>query len=191
MPSTRVESARGSPTAWPTDREHGARRPRDLVVLPHGLAVATAQRVLDRDEPHAFGELTSSPGLVELGPWIGQPALGQVAVHGIPEGCARQADALLGHAGGAGRSDDLGLLGENGHGEARDPRGVDPGLAGHLLDRAASPEPSLHLADRQRALRPLRRGLGIGLLGLLLSDEGAQLFDGGHDRFVELDDEPA
>ena len=109
-----------------------ARSPGHLVVLPHGLALAAAQRVLDGDEPHALGELASPPRLVELRTGIGQAALGQVAVHRIPERRARQADALLGHAGGAGGSDDLGLLGENGHREARDPRRVDPGLAGDL-----------------------------------------------------------
>ena len=92
---------------------------------------------------HASG---SSPGAITAGAGA-TPA--QVAAEnhrlGWDAPLVTQYLTWLGHAARGAR----GLLGEHGYRKARHPIGIDPGFTGHLLDRAAAPEPSLHLADRQ------------------------------------------
>ncbi len=121
---------------------------------PLGPLAVLAGYVDEPDHPGAVALLIGRPGLLELVLGQDDALVHQVPGDRISQRHRRVAEARLGEDHPSRPFDHLALLGQDRRGESGHPFLVDPGLDGHLIDGMTGPQPRLHLARSQTALRP-------------------------------------
>ena len=154
------------------------------IELPLGDLEPRPRRVTEADHPDLVLELERTPPLLEGVLADGNALVSQVPAHGGAErlGGLPEAGFRIGHR--PGPLDHLGLLCDDGHGEALDPLDVDASLSGHLRDRPSGSQVGLDLARRQAAVgaRPVAATLLVALLAVA---QPLGLGDGGEQLLVE------